>query len=47
MTKRCAFCAKKLNDAGYCENLKCPDNLRREIIEKSKADETENAGEAK
>ena len=35
MAERCKFCAKKLNDKGYCENQKCPDNLRREIIEKA------------
>lgn len=35
MAERCKFCAKKLNDKGYCENQKCPDNIRREIIEKA------------
>lgn len=36
MAKRCNFCAQKLNEEGYCENPKCPENLRCEIIEKSK-----------
>ena len=40
MTERCKFCAKKLNDKGYCENQKCPDNIRREIIEKAETNET-------
>ena len=35
MAERCKFCAKKVNDKGYCENKKCPDNFRREIIEKA------------
>ena len=35
MAERCKFCAKKVNDKGYCENQKCPDNIRREIIEKA------------
>lgn len=39
MQKRCKFCAKKLNQDGYCENEKCPENLRREIIEKEQAKE--------
>lgn len=40
MIKRCKFCAKKLNDAGYCTNEKCPENTRREIIMKENANET-------
>lgn len=41
MKKRCSFCARKLNETGYCENPQCPENLRREIIENEKTKKAE------
>lgn len=35
MTKRCKFCAKKLDENGQCKNERCPENLRGEIITKN------------
>lgn len=43
MTKRCKFCARKLNNDGLCTNHTCPDNLRREIIEQTEQDKAKNA----
>ena len=33
MLKFCTFCARKLNEQGFCTNPKCPDYKRKEIIE--------------
>lgn len=37
MTKRCKFCAKKLDENGQCNNEKCPEKLRNEIVGKAGA----------
>lgn len=43
MLKRCKFCARKLNENALCENVNCPENLRREIVEKSTSEKVKNA----
>lgn len=42
MVKRCKFCARKLNNDGCCSNLKCPDNLRHQIINNTVQTEAKN-----
>jgi phage FluMu protein Com len=48
---RCKFCGKKLDDAGYCTNEKCPESIRAKIMQaaaQEEADEnTTTTGEAK
>ena len=33
MAKRCNFCGHKLNDKGYCDNVKCPESIRAKFNE--------------
>lgn len=33
MVKFCTFCARKLDEQGFCTNPTCPDYKRKEIIE--------------
>lgn len=36
MLKFCTFCARKLDEQGFCTNSKCPDYKRKELIETEK-----------
>ena len=37
---RCKFCGKKLDDARYCTNEKCPESIRAKIMQAAAQEET-------